>query len=159
MAKFLIILCSLFLVSCQYPRHENLFILPEGFEGPILIILVDGSAQSFRKTGDQNVYQFPESGVLCVASFDNFTRGWGITYAQYDSGIPIPLADDTSFDDKRFAMLVQRWSSSLITADGTETALSDPEILFAIGSSEDILSIRKTWSAEEPRFKRDYCAN
>jgi hypothetical protein len=159
MANFLPILCTLFLVSCQYPRHENRFIVSDGYVGPVLLILVDGSAQVFRGTGKQNVYEIPENGVLCVASFDNFTKGFGITRAQYRNGVSIPLADNTPFNDNRFEILIQRWSSSLLTSDGTKTILSDPEILFAIGNSEDISRIRKTWSAEKPQFKRDFCAD
>ena len=159
MAKHLFYLCSLALVGCQYPRHENIFVVPDNFAGPLLVVLVEGSKQAFKRIEDRNKYEFPESGVICVASFDNFTKGWGITRAQYENGIAIAMADNSEFDEDRFGMINQQWSVTHITADGVETTLSDPEILFAIGSSDEMRLIKESWLTEEPHFRRHHCTD
>ncbi len=155
--KVQMIAVSVFLASCQFPQNSNLLVVPENYSGPLLVVLVAGTERSYQRQGTQNVYTFPESGVLCVASFGNFTKGFRENDAQYTSGKSIPKGDGSDYEDDRFEMRMQKWSVSHSTADGVETILSDPEILFAIGSSEEIRKIETDWLTEEPRFRRQYC--
>lgn len=157
MTKYPLFFCIFFVAGCVKPQDRNLFIVPEDYRGPLLVVLVEGIEQAYRRQDLQNVYTFPDSGVLCVASFENFTKGFRGNHARYASGIPIPTGDGADYQDDRFEMRMQKWSVTTSTEDGVETKVSDPEILFAIGSSDDIQDIEQSWLAEEPRFRRDLC--
>ncbi len=144
--------------GCELRVHENLFIIPNGYTGPIELILIDGADAAYSVIDNRNVYVIPASGVLCVGSFRNFNSGWGITHARYEDGREIPLAPDDRFDDVRFGPLLQKWSATLNHADGRTEVLSDPELLFYIGNSIEMSEARESWSSLEPRFRRESCA-
>ena len=147
------------MLGCEFQTHENLFIVPNGYKGPLVVILVEGREPAFERVQAKNVYRFSSSGVLCVASFRNFTHGWGITRAAYANGTSIPLPEEEEFRDTRFSPSLQKWSALLSDAEGNTTVLSDPELLFVIGDSDDLQEITESWSSEEPRFKRELCSS
>ncbi|MDJ0758432.1 MAG: hypothetical protein QNJ19_03495 [Woeseiaceae bacterium] len=144
--------------GCELRVHENLFIIPNGYTGPVELILIDGADAAYSVIDNRNVYVIPASGVLCVASFKNFTSGWGITHARYEDSSEIPLAPDDQFDDVRFGPLLQRWSATLSHAGRRTEVLSDPELLFYIGNSIEMSEARESWSKLEPVFRREFCA-
>ncbi|MEM6639525.1 MAG: hypothetical protein AAF610_06450, partial [Pseudomonadota bacterium] len=150
----LIIVLSVLLVGCGDEQRTDLFILPDGYEGPVVLLLWDEVDTAYRKEDGKNIYVIPRSGILCVRSFKNFTHGLGVTEAMYGNGTLIPAATAGNFDDKRFSALLQRWSTVTSDANGNSEALSDPEILFFVGSYEETDSFREKWIAEEPSFKR-----
>lgn len=158
MTKYLLFLCLFVIAGCAKPQDRNLFLVPDNYRGPLLIVLVDGVDEAYQRQDLQNVYTFPASGVLCVASFGNFSDGFRGNRARYASGTPIPNGDGTGYQDDRFEMRKLRWSVTTSAENGTETQLSDPEILLAIGSWDEIEKIEQQWLAEEPRFRRDLCA-
>jgi hypothetical protein len=148
----------LILVGCVKQQSSNLYVIPDGYRGPLLVILVEGVDQAFERQGLKNIYTFPESGVLCVASFDNF-EGLRQHDAMYSSGRPIPGGDETDYIDDRFELLKLRWSKTLTSADGVTTTLSDPEILMGIGSAKELREIDSAWDDEDPIFRRDQCGD
>jgi len=160
MTKSLICLLVFGLAGCQYPKHENVFVLPNGYVGPLLVILVEGSPQAYVKHEHVNTYTFPKSGVICVATFDNFTKGWGVTNAEYADGTAIRSSYGPAFDDIGFEVIGLSGSSSRSFADGSEEILSDPEIFAVVGSFAEIRSASLAWSgsAEKPKFRRDLCS-
>lgn len=134
-----------------------MFVVKNGYEGPIVLILLEEATTAFIKEDGRNVYKIPRSGTLCVRSFRNFTHGWGTTKAIYENGSEIPQATPGNFDDRRFDVLLQKWSSSRSDASGITELMSDPEILFFIGNSEEMSAYRVAWAAEEPSYKRHLC--
>jgi hypothetical protein len=150
-------LSAILIGACQRSVVENVFILPDNYSGPLLLISVPGSGQVHETKDGRYVYEFSDKGVLCVRSFDSFMPRFRL-HVQYKDGSPIPQADNTNFSDNRAASLGQKWSATTSTGvDGPKTDLSDPEFLFAVGNSDQIHSIQEAWLDETPRFKRDYC--
>jgi hypothetical protein len=124
-----------------------------------LLVLLPEGERAYEFAGGRYVYEFPQSGILCVASFDPFVAPQSFRlHARYRDGTTIPLASDAGFSDIRVAALGQRWSVTTSTGvDGPKDYLSDPEYLFAIGNSDQIDSIYEAWQGEKPRFRREYC--
>ena len=80
--------------GCSHNGTPVHFILPEGFDGPIRLILDEAEGAEVTPTDGKYVYNIPASGVLRVTSFKPF-QPLHVQTASYDDGMTIPQDYET----------------------------------------------------------------
>ncbi len=113
-------MCIILVGACRGSVVEIVFIVPDNYTGPLLLVLVPNSGPVHETKDGRNVYRFSDTGILCVQSFDTFKPRFRL-HMQYEDGTLIPQADGTDFSDIRALSLGQKWSVTTSTGiDGRQ---------------------------------------
>lgn len=154
MKKLYWIALSLMLVGCEFGNHESVFVVPDGYRGRLVLVIMRGFSEDYERDGDRYIYRFPDSGVLCIGRAKHIINTLDRNAARYANGTEITMVrvesiETIDFDDVRMGYIGSTELGSSTTANGINESVNHTELWFGVGTSDDFRKAQKgVWSGE-----------